>query len=117
MEGWGRRFDSARGLTAAERWPRDGRPPDPGTWLVVTARNRAIDPAAPRPRARRETRLLDVPEAEAQVALTLRALGGFAHRRDRPRVPSPRADHEAPGSRSSRCEIQNSLAMLEVCWD
>jgi RNA polymerase sigma-70 factor (ECF subfamily) len=91
--------------TAAERWPRDGTPPNPGAWLTVTARNRAID------RLRRDrvlaekTRLLEVPEAvedevdettfpderleliftcchpslglEAQVALTLRALGGL----------------------------------------
>jgi RNA polymerase sigma-70 factor (ECF subfamily) len=90
---------------AAERWPRDGAPPNPGAWLTITARNRAID------RLRRDrvlaekTRLLDVPEAvedemeettfpderlglifgcchpalalEAQVALTLRALGGL----------------------------------------
>jgi RNA polymerase sigma-70 factor, ECF subfamily len=90
---------------AAQRWPRDGTPPNPGAWLTITARNRAID------RLRRErtlavkTRLLDVPEAaedemeertfpderleliftcchpalalEAQVALTLRALGGL----------------------------------------
>jgi RNA polymerase sigma-70 factor (ECF subfamily) len=90
---------------AAERWPRDGTPPNPGAWLTVTARNRAID------RLRRErvlaekTRLLEVPEPvedvmeetsfpderlelvfacchpalglEAQVALTLRALGGL----------------------------------------
>jgi RNA polymerase sigma-70 factor (ECF subfamily) len=90
---------------AAERWPRDGAPPNPGAWLTITARNRAID------RLRRDrvlaekTRLLEVPEAvedemeettfpderleliftcchpslglEAQVALTLRALGGL----------------------------------------
>jgi RNA polymerase sigma-70 factor, ECF subfamily len=90
---------------AAERWPRDGAPANPGAWLVTTARNRAID------RIRRErtlaakTRLLEVPEAvpddeepatipderleliftcchpalalDAQVALTLRALGGL----------------------------------------
>jgi RNA polymerase sigma-70 factor (ECF subfamily) len=91
---------------AAERWPRDGAPSNPGVWLVTTARNRAID------RIRRErtlaakTRLLEVPEAaedpmdettpfpderlellftcchpalatEAQVALTLRTLGGL----------------------------------------
>jgi RNA polymerase sigma-70 factor, ECF subfamily len=90
---------------AAERWPRDGPPPNPGAWLTITARNRAID------RLRRDrvlaekTRLLDMPEAvedemeetsfpderleliftcchpalglDAQVALTLRALGGL----------------------------------------
>ena len=90
---------------AAERWPRDGLPDNPGAWLTTTARNRAID------RIRRErvlaakTRLLEVPEAvedelddttfpderlellftcchpalslEAQVALTLRTLGGL----------------------------------------
>jgi len=90
---------------AAERWPRDGMPDNPGAWLTTTARNRAID------RIRRErtlaakTRLLEIPEAtedemedtlfpderlellftcchpalslEAQVALTLRTLGGL----------------------------------------
>jgi RNA polymerase sigma-70 factor, ECF subfamily len=90
---------------AAERWPREGAPPNPGAWLTITARNRAID------RLRRDrvlaekTRMVEVPEAvedemeqtsfpderleliftcchpalgvEAQVALTLRALGGL----------------------------------------
>ena len=28
---------------AAERWPRDGLPPNPGGWITTTARNRAID--------------------------------------------------------------------------
>ena len=48
---------------AAERWPRDGVPPNPGAWLTITARNRAID------RLRRDrtlvekTRLLDTPRA------------------------------------------------------
>src|SRR5579863_5443326 len=28
---------------AAERWPRDGQPPNPTGWLIVTARNRAVD--------------------------------------------------------------------------
>jgi RNA polymerase sigma-70 factor, ECF subfamily len=28
---------------AAERWPREGMPANPGGWLVATARNRAID--------------------------------------------------------------------------
>ena len=48
---------------AAERWPASGVPPNPGGWLVTTARNRAID------RIRRERtlagkiHLLPVPEA------------------------------------------------------
>jgi RNA polymerase sigma-70 factor (ECF subfamily) len=92
---------------AAERWPRDGVPSNPATWLVTTARNRAIDRIR-RDRTRFEkTRLLEVPEAvedtvddettfpderleliftcchpaldtEAQVALTLRTLGGLS---------------------------------------
>ncbi len=28
---------------AAERWPRDGLPPNPTGWIITTARNRAID--------------------------------------------------------------------------
>jgi RNA polymerase sigma-70 factor (ECF subfamily) len=28
---------------AAERWPTDGVPPNPGAWITTTARNRAID--------------------------------------------------------------------------
>lgn len=92
---------------AAERWPRDGEPDNPGGWLVATARNHAID------RLRRErtlaakTRLLADPEGaedemdettvpderlelfftcchpalarEAQVGLTPRALGGLTN--------------------------------------
>ncbi|TFV75604.1 sigma-70 family RNA polymerase sigma factor [Blastococcus sp. CT_GayMR19] len=30
-------------LTAVERWPTDGLPPSPAGWIVTTARNRAID--------------------------------------------------------------------------
>ena len=91
---------------ALERWPRDGVPANPAAWIVVTARNRAID------RLRRERRQpaagAEVPEAaeedaaepdvspiaddrlrliftcchpalapEARVALTLRLLGGL----------------------------------------
>ncbi len=28
---------------AAERWPAEGMPPNPGGWITTTARNRAID--------------------------------------------------------------------------
>src|SRR4051794_13158139 len=37
-------------LTAVERWPRDGVPPNPGAWLTTTAARKAID------RFRRESR-------------------------------------------------------------
>src|SRR5439155_4895030 len=90
---------------AAERWPRDGIPANPGAWLVTTARNKAVD------RIRRErtlaskAHLIAVPAVldemtdessfpderleliftcchpalalESQVALTLRTLGGL----------------------------------------
>jgi RNA polymerase sigma-70 factor (ECF subfamily) len=90
---------------AAERWPRDGVPTNPGVWLVTTARNRAIDRIRRDRTLAAKTRLLPVPEAsedrvyetsfpderlelvftcchpalavDAQVALTLRTLGGL----------------------------------------
>jgi RNA polymerase sigma-70 factor (ECF subfamily) len=43
-------------LTALERWPRDGAPPNPGAWMTTTARNRAID------RLRRRRRLAEKTE-------------------------------------------------------
>ena len=39
---------------AAERWPRDGVPANPGAWIVTTARNRAIDRLRREPDARDE---------------------------------------------------------------
>jgi RNA polymerase sigma-70 factor (ECF subfamily) len=57
---------------AASRWPLDGLPPNPGAWIVTTARNRAID----------RLRLIftcchPALNQAAQVALTLRLLGGL----------------------------------------
>ena len=90
---------------AAERWPRDGVPASPRAWLVTTARHRAIDRIRRERTLAAKTRLLDAPEAtedevdettipderlelvftcchpslalDAQVALTLRTLGGL----------------------------------------
>jgi RNA polymerase sigma-70 factor (ECF subfamily) len=91
---------------AAERWPRDGIPANPLSWLVATARNRAIDRIRRDRTLAAKTRLLEAPAAvqenmdattipderleliftcchpalatEAQVALTLRTLGGLS---------------------------------------
>ena len=91
---------------AAERWPRDGTPESPRAWLVTTARNRAIDRIRRDRTLAAKLRLLDAPEAmedpvdettipderlellftcchpalalDAQVALTLRTLGGLS---------------------------------------
>jgi len=90
---------------AAERWPRDGMPTHPAAWLVTTGRNRAINRIRRDRTLAAKTRLLQVPEADedpldattfpderleliftcchpalavdAQVALTLRTLGGL----------------------------------------
>ncbi len=90
---------------AAERWPRDGVPTNPGAWLLTTARNRAINRIRRDKTLAAKTRLLEVRESaedevdaaafpderleliftcchpalatEAQVALTLRSLGGL----------------------------------------
>jgi RNA polymerase sigma-70 factor, ECF subfamily len=91
---------------AAARWPREGAPANPPAWLVTTARNRAIDRIRRDRTLAEKTRLLDVPETvedeldqatipderleliftcchpalalDAQVALTLRTLGGMS---------------------------------------
>ncbi len=88
---------------AAERWPDDGMPQNPRSWLITTARNRAIDRARRNRTLAEKTQLLEVPEpgredslfgderleliftcchpalsTDAQVALTLRTLGGLS---------------------------------------
>jgi RNA polymerase sigma-70 factor (ECF subfamily) len=90
---------------AAERWPRDGMPPSPAGWIITTARNHAIDRLRREShRSSREAQaaLLAMPDdpaqegpvtddrlrliftcchpalaRPAQVALTLRLLGGL----------------------------------------
>ncbi len=91
-------------VTAAQRWPRDGLPNNPRAWLVTTARRRAIDRIRRDKSLAAKTMLLEVEEkarqgvevgfrderlelvftcchpalsVEAQVALTLRTLGGL----------------------------------------
>jgi RNA polymerase sigma-70 factor (ECF subfamily) len=91
---------------AAARWPRDGAPTNPGAWLMTTARNRAINRIRRDRTLASKTRLLDAqwtsrdtaeesafPDerleliftcchpalaTDAQVALTLRTLGGLS---------------------------------------
>jgi len=89
---------------AAERWPRDGFPTTPGAWLITTGRNRAINRIRRDRTLAAKTRLLEATQeadpmeattfpderleliflcchpalsVEAQVALTLRTLGGL----------------------------------------
>ena len=90
---------------ALQKWPADGLPPNPGGWITTTARNRAIDHLRRESRGRellgQVAELADAPNgedagpvqddrlrliftcchpalsAEAQVALTLRLLGGL----------------------------------------
>jgi len=90
---------------AAARWPTEGTPANPRAWLVTTARNRAIDRIRRERVLAAKTQLLEAPEPtevelddttfrderlellftcchpalalDAQVALTLRTLGGL----------------------------------------
>ena len=48
---------------AAARWPVDGMPRNPGGWLLVAARNRAIDRIRRETNLTTKTRMLDVPVA------------------------------------------------------
>ena len=90
---------------AAERWPLEGAPDNPGAWLVTTGRNRAIDRIRRDRTLAAKAHLLEMPESaeeievsaipderleliftcchpalatEAQVALTLRTMGGLS---------------------------------------
>ena len=93
--------------TALERWPVDGAPRNPGAWIVATARNRAVDRIRRERTLARKTELLarleelrtaedddvtSIPDErltlvftcchpalspDAQVALTLREVGGL----------------------------------------
>jgi RNA polymerase sigma-70 factor (ECF subfamily) len=95
-------------VTAAQRWPVDGVPPSPAGWIIATARNRAIDTLRREAQrgdrqaqaAAQADLLADEPTEEgpvrddrlrlvftcchpalarpAQVALTLRLLGGLS---------------------------------------
>ena len=90
---------------AAERWPHDGEPASPAAWLIAVGRNRALDRIRRERVLAEKTRLLDIPPTaedsvddtafpderleliftcchpalslDAQVALTLRTLGGL----------------------------------------
>ncbi len=90
---------------AAARWPTDGTPSNPTAWLITTARNRALNRIRRERTLAAKTRLLEIPEVvedtvteptfkderlellftcchpalavDAQVALTLRTLGGL----------------------------------------
>ena len=93
-------------VVASERWPKEGLPPNPGGWITTTARNRAIDrlrreatrhdrhiqavamtesddPIEPDPEVNDDRlRLIftcchPALAPEAQIALTLRLLGGL----------------------------------------
>jgi RNA polymerase sigma-70 factor (ECF subfamily) len=93
--------------TAVERWPREGAPRNPGAWIIATARNRAIDRIRRERTLARKTNLIarletlrteeeddvsSIPDerlslvftcchpalaTEAQIALTLREVGGL----------------------------------------
>ena len=95
-------------ITAMQRWGRDGVPENPGAWITVTARNRAIDRIRRETAGRAKTEQLvgleglhpedPMPEIvddrlrliftcchpaltpESRVALTLRSVGGLTSR-------------------------------------
>ena len=60
---------------AAERWPGDGVPPNPGGWIVTTARNKALD------RLRRESSRYSRETQAALLQRRPRAAGGGSRSR------------------------------------
>lgn len=103
---WARNIDDAEEVlqeafaTAATKWPEEGLPQRPGAWIMQTARNRLIDRKRVESRRRELLQQLivdthtedDLPDdilrlfftcchpvlaPEAQIALTLRTLGGL----------------------------------------
>ncbi len=70
---------------AVARWPSDGQPPNPGAWIVTTARNRAID------RLRRES-VRDERHAQAHhlYGAAAAAAGDTAPAREEEAVPDDR---------------------------
>jgi RNA polymerase sigma-70 factor (ECF subfamily) len=52
---------------AAARWPRDGAPANPGAWLMVTARNRAVNRIRRDRTLAAKTRLLEMSETTESV--------------------------------------------------
>ena len=90
---------------AAERWPRDGVPANPGAWLVTTARNRAID------RIRRDRTLAE----KTPAARGARGGGGRRGRDDLSRTSgssssSPAAIRRSRPTRRSRSPCARSAA-------
>jgi RNA polymerase sigma-70 factor (ECF subfamily) len=122
--------------TAAERWPLDGIPPNPGAWLTTTATRKAIDRIrreSSRDAKHREAQLVYDTEAEplgaidddrlrlificchpalameARVALTLRMVGGLTV----PEIASAFLVHDTTmGARLTRAKSKIAAAHI-----
>lgn len=148
--------------TAAERWPTDGIPSKPGAWIATTARRKAIDrlrrearrqekhaqaalledASAPCPSPIDDDRLRllficchPVLSHEAQVALTLRAVGGLtvaeiAHAfrvrettmgqrisRAKAKIKAARVPFRSPDASEVRARVDGVLAVLYLIFN